>query len=362
MVWSFYRRRGLRDRGHRCQRQYDRRRRHLGAAGPDGLSLRVTAGASPWIHGAIDPELDMAYYAFGNVRSCRSSQDGKIARARTCSPTARRAGREDRRLQMALTSRSAMTSGTWTTPMHPLLANVHDRRPDAQGDLLRQQVGPSLRARPHQWQAGPARSTKCRMTMDSRQKQPPEAAVPVPGPARTASYWQALDPNNIPGDPWRAVPNYNGYQPDASGPARLHRAELSRSGQALPDHPAEYGATHRKGCMYDTHWDLPVLSTTSQNGGPDWSELLVQPQHGLDLHSVRRQPGRALARRGRQRPAGARAVPDRRHPRASTPQRTPSWNKSHRPRHGRTAKARSRPRAIWCSSACSTATSSRWTR
>ena len=24
-------------------------------------------------------------------------------------------------------------------------------------------------------------------------------------------------PKNIPGDPWRAVPNYNGYQPDAGG-------------------------------------------------------------------------------------------------------------------------------------------------
>ena len=29
--------------------------------------------------------------------------------------------------------------------------------------------------------------------------------------------WQALDPENVPGDPWRAVPNYNGYQPDANG-------------------------------------------------------------------------------------------------------------------------------------------------
>ena len=28
---------------------------------------------------------------------------------------------------------------------------------------------------------------------------------------------------------------------------------------------------HREGCMYDPQWDVPILSTTSQNGGGDWS-------------------------------------------------------------------------------------------
>src|SRR6266540_4182814 len=45
---------------------------------PDGRSCALVAGVSPWIHGALDPELGMAYYAFGNVRSCRSSQDGEL--------------------------------------------------------------------------------------------------------------------------------------------------------------------------------------------------------------------------------------------------------------------------------------------
>lgn len=35
-----------------------------------------TAGAAPWIHGAIDPELGMIYWTFGNPRSCVNSQDG----------------------------------------------------------------------------------------------------------------------------------------------------------------------------------------------------------------------------------------------------------------------------------------------
>jgi len=36
-------------------------------------------------------------------------------------------------------------------------------------------------------------------------------------------------------------------------------------------YPPADGGDHRQGCMYDPHWDLPVLSTTSQNGGADWS-------------------------------------------------------------------------------------------
>jgi hypothetical protein len=45
---------------------------------PNGQSCAMTAGATPWIHGAIDPELKMVITTFGNVRSCRSSQDGEL--------------------------------------------------------------------------------------------------------------------------------------------------------------------------------------------------------------------------------------------------------------------------------------------
>ncbi|HUG76679.1 MAG TPA: PQQ-binding-like beta-propeller repeat protein, partial [Burkholderiales bacterium] len=93
--------------------------------------------------------------------------------------------------------------------------------------------------------------------------------------------WQALDPKNIPGDPWRAVPNYNGYQPDASGQLVYTEPNYLEPDKPFVTIPAEYGATHRKGCMYDTHWDLPILSTTSQNGGPDWSSYSFSHRLGL---------------------------------------------------------------------------------
>ena len=41
----------------------------------EGDSWR-TGGATPWMHPAIDPELGLVYYTFGNARGSRSSQDG----------------------------------------------------------------------------------------------------------------------------------------------------------------------------------------------------------------------------------------------------------------------------------------------
>jgi plastocyanin len=118
------------------------------------------------------------------------------------------------------------------------------------------------------------------MTQDSRQKNWPTQ----PFPNRFLPHclnWQALDPKNIPGDPWRAVPNYNGYQPNASGQLVYTEPNYLDPDKPFVTYPPQYGATHRKGCMYDTHWDLPVLSTTSQNGGPDWSAYSFSHKRGL---------------------------------------------------------------------------------
>ena len=54
-----------------------------------------------------------------------------------------------------------------------------------------------------------------------------------PRARRECVVWEKLDTDNIPGNPWRGVPNYNGYQPDADGQPRLHRAELPRCRQAV---------------------------------------------------------------------------------------------------------------------------------
>ena len=58
-----------------------------GAPGPgelgndtwEGASWQ-TGGATPWMHPALDPELGLVYWTFGNARGSRSSQDGSAAR------------------------------------------------------------------------------------------------------------------------------------------------------------------------------------------------------------------------------------------------------------------------------------------
>ena len=114
--------------------------------------------------------------------------------------------------------------------------------------------------------------------------------------------------------------------------------------------------------MYDPHWDLPVLSTTSQNGGADWSNHSLQPAHEPALHPVRRQPGRALsapqAATASARSASTRPAASSR----STPRPTRSRWRNHLGldmAHGQAPL--DRRRATCCSSARSTATSSRWT-
>ena len=122
------------------------------------------------------------------------------------------------------------------------------------------------------------KAEETRVNQDYRQASYPTQPLPT-RPLPTCVVWQPLDPKNIPGDPWRAVPNYNGYQPTASG--QLVYAEPN---YLDPDKPfVEYPGrqTHREGCLYDANWDLPVLSTTSQNGGPTWPTYSFSQKQGL---------------------------------------------------------------------------------
>ena len=246
---------------------------------PDGRSCALVAGVSPWIHGALDPELGMAYYAFGNVRSCRSSQDGELRPGENLFGNSIVA--VDLKTGAYKWHHQAIRHDVWDMDnVHPLLlANVpingemrkavyHGSKSGHLFVLDRTNGKPLL----------PIREVP--MTQDSRQKNWPTQPFPnrfLPD----CLVWQALDPKDIPGDPWRAVPNYNGYQPDASGQLVYTEPNYLEPDGPFLTIPSEYGATHRKGCMYDTHYDLPVLSTTSQNGGPDWSSYSFSHQLGL---------------------------------------------------------------------------------
>jgi quinohemoprotein ethanol dehydrogenase len=248
---------------------------------PNGLSCALTGGVTPWIHGALDPSLGMAYFTFGNVRSCGSSQDGQQRPgdnlfANSVVALDLKTGKYKWHFQ-------SIRHDIWDMDnVHPpVLADVNvggqPRKAIYYGSktamtfVLDRTNGKSLtglveRGRP----------------VDSRQHNAPTQKFPAQGMwFPECAVWEPLGTSNIPGNPWRAVPNYNGYQPDASGQLVYTEPNYLDVDKPYVTYPADYGATHRKGCMFDPHFDFPVLSTTSQNGGADWSNHGYSPRTNL---------------------------------------------------------------------------------
>ena len=199
--------------------------------GPDP-SCPETSGTAPWIHGAIDPELGSIMVAFGNVRSCGSSQDGST-----------RPG--DNLFANNLVSLDAKTGkfkwhyqsirhDVWDmdNTHAPLLADVNVNGQVRKVAFYGSKSGHIFSI--DRTTGKPVTPVEIKpRPVDSRQLNPATQTFPVLGRViPECLVWEKLDANNIPGNPWRAVPNYNGYQPDASRQPRVHRAELPRSGQA----------------------------------------------------------------------------------------------------------------------------------
>ena len=181
--------------------------------GPDPTCAEMS-GTSPWIHGSIDPELNSIMVAFGNVRSCGSSQDGST-----------RPG--DNLFANTLVSLDAKTGAfkwhyqsirhdVWDmdNTHSPVLADVNVGGQMRKVALYGSKSGHIFSIDRTNGQPVTAVQMKAR-PIDSRQSQPAEQPFPVFGRViPECLVWEKLDPNNIPGNPWRAVPNYNGYQVD----------------------------------------------------------------------------------------------------------------------------------------------------
>jgi glucose dehydrogenase/plastocyanin len=235
---------------------------------PDGTDCAEEGGATPWMHGAVDPELGMYYMTFGNARSCTSSQNGSL-----------RPG--DNLFSSTIVAVDAMTGDYqwhYQSIRHDVwdMDNVH---PPTLADL---EIGGEERKvlfygskSGHQFVLDRTNGESVlpvidkAMITDSRQKHAETQPFPAERLLPECVVWEKLDPENIPGDPWRAVPNYNGYQPDAEGNLVYNPDSYVAVDEPFLTYPE--GQDHRQGCMYDPQWDAPILSTTSQNGGGDWS-------------------------------------------------------------------------------------------
>lgn len=238
----------------------------------------LTAGATPWQGGTIDPELGMIYVAFGNVRSCTGAQNGQ--------------GRPGDNLFGSAVVALDLKTGTYKwhfqavrhdiwdmdNALPPALADVaidgqqrkvmfYGSKSGFQFTLDRATGKPAL---PIEERAVPG---------DTRSK----PALTQPFPLQSLYMPLCVSLQNlgsaIPGDPNRMVPNWNGYQaePDPTNPGQL-KLTLKTPNYLTPEEPFMVGP-ERKGCMYDGAYDNFVyMSMTSQNGGNDMTNTSVSPR------------------------------------------------------------------------------------
>jgi quinohemoprotein ethanol dehydrogenase len=237
---------------------------------PDGTECNLEGGATPWMHGAVDPELGFYYMTFGNPRSCRSSQDGSLRPGDNLFSTT----------MVAVDVKTGAYQWHYQSIRHDVwdMDNVH---PPTLADLRlkgqKRKVVFYGSKSGHQFVLDRTNGKPVLpvvdkpMIQDSRQHNAETQPFPTERLLPECVVWQTLDPRNVPGDPWRAVPNYNGYQPDADGNLVFNPDSYVKADEPFLTYPQGYPADHRRGCMYDPQWDMPILSTTSQNGGGDWS-------------------------------------------------------------------------------------------
>lgn len=268
----------------------------------NGNSCALTGGVAPWMHPAVDPELNQVYWTFGNIRSCGSSQDGS--------------GRPGINLFGNSMVATDAKTGAYKWHFQSQRHGYHDMdntQPPSVGEVVVDGVTKKVI-----YYGSKASETFIldRVTgkeirtvverpvpQDSRQKDEPFQPYPPTGAwLKDCIVYQPLSPNTIPGDPYRAVPNYNGYQakarqPDGSLPLAFTPGSYIDADLPFLTIPAGYRgnngelptsdgnggttAAHRLGCLWDPHWDLPLLSTTTQNGGNDWSGSAFTPRLGL---------------------------------------------------------------------------------
>ena len=228
------------------------------------------AGAAPWIHPSIDPELGIVYWTFGNIRTCPNAQDGS--------------GRPGDNLfgnsVVAIDAKTGKYKWHFQSVRHDIwdLDNVH-------APLLADVMIAGQRKKVIYYGSKQGRVFVLDRTngkpvlgveyrpvpVDSRQNSPATQPYPMQPPSvPDCLAYQNLG-SEIPGLPNRAVPNYNGYQaePDPAHPGQL-KLVLHPGNYLEADAPFMSGPP-RKGCMNDGHWAMPVLSAPSQNGGPNWS-------------------------------------------------------------------------------------------
>jgi PQQ-dependent dehydrogenase (methanol/ethanol family) len=193
-----------------------------------------TGGATPWMHPAIDPELGMVYWAFGNARGSQSSQDGSLRGGQnlfSSSLVAMDLKTGDYRWHF-----QSIHHGIWDMDnvMAPVLVDVRIRRKMRKLVVYGSKCGMYYILDRRDGSA-PLGIDELPVPQDSRQKTWPTQPFPRQGGWTEQRIVDQPLGTAVPGDPNRAVPNYV------------------------------------QGALYDPHWDVPILSIPGHGGGADWA-------------------------------------------------------------------------------------------
>lgn len=208
-----------------------------------GAPENVRTGATPWIHPAVDPELGLVYWTFGNVRGGSSqngsSRPGLNLFANSIVALDLKTGEYRWHFQ-------SIHHDIWDMDnvMSPVLANVKIHGRDRQVVVYGSKSGMYFILDRRDGSA-PLGIDELPVKQDARQASWPTQPFPRQGAwTETCVVDQPLG-TAVPGDPNRAVPNY------------------------------------LRGCLYDAHWDVPLLSIPGHGGGADWNHQSFSPRTGL---------------------------------------------------------------------------------
>lgn len=199
----------------------------------EGDSWQV-GGATPWIHPAIDPELRLVYWTFGNARGNRSSQDGSA--------------RGGQNLFANCIVAIDMETGAYRWHFQ----SVHHDIWDMDNTMAPVLADVRIRGRRRKVVVYGSKSGMYYI-LDRETGEPPLGIdeVPVPQEPRQKTW------------PTQPFPRQGAWTET--------RVVDQPLGTSVPGHPARAVPNYVQGSLYTPHWDVPILTIPGHGGGADWN-------------------------------------------------------------------------------------------
>ena len=199
-------------------------------------------GATPWLHPAIDPELNLVFWTFGNTRG-GSSQNGSTRPGQNLFANSIVA--LDLKTGEYKWHFQAIHHDIWDMDnMSPVLAEAKIHGRDRKLVIFGSKSG-MYYVLDRRDGSAPLGIDEVPVKQDARQASWPTQPFPRQGGWTENCVVNQPLGTEVPGDPNRAVPNY------------------------------------LQGCLYDAHWDIPLLTIPGHGGGADWNHQSFSPHTGL---------------------------------------------------------------------------------